>query len=88
MAQIRPFVKLLMEISPASTIDIMAVAKNGMPKVLQTTAAPMSIVQNNIAPIVSPLEFSSKALPHERQNFALSSFFVLQFLQIFIFKLL
>ena len=68
---------------PASTIDIMAVAKNGMP-----TAAPMSIVQNNIAPIVSPLEFSSKALPHERQNLALSSFFVLQFLQIFIIKLL
>lgn len=73
---------------PASTIDIMAVAKNGMPKVLQTTAVPMSIVQNTIAPIVSPLELSSKALPHERQNLALSSFFVLQFLQIFIIKLL
>lgn len=73
---------------PARTIDIITVAINGMPKVLQTTAAPMSIVQNTIAPIVSPLEFSSKALPHERQNLALSSFFVLQFLQIFIIKLL
>ena len=73
---------------PARTIDIMAVAINGMPKIPQTTADPMSIVQNNIATIVSPLEFSSKALPHERQNLALSSFFVLQFLQIFIIKLL
>lgn len=73
---------------PARTIDIMTVAINGMPKIPQTTAPPMSIVQNTIAPIVSPLEFFSKALPHERQNFALSSFFVLQFLQIFIIKLL
>lgn len=73
---------------PARTIDIITVAINGIPKVLQTTAVPMSIVQNTIAPIVSPLELSSKALPHERQNLALSSFFVLQFLQIFIIKLL
>lgn len=48
----------------------------------------MKIIQNNKVPIVPPLDFSSNAFPHERQNFALSLLMVLQLLQIFILKLL